>query len=376
MQIFDRYLLRIFLKVLLVCFVSMTGLYIVIDGFGNLDEFLKYSEQQGPRVLFDYYSARVPWVFNLVGGLFTLVAAMFTVTWLQRTNELTALQAAGIPTKRIIKPIIVAALGVSVFGVLNRELLIPSVRPRLIRNAQDWLGDQARNVEPVTDNQTDILIGGRSSYANEQRIAEPTFTLHRQWGQFGHQISAANAYYEVATDGRPGGYRLKDVTEPSDHADLPSAFDEGQPIILSPLDTKWLAEDELFVASEVSFPHLAGGNLWRELGSTSELITSLRNPSFDFGLRPRVMIHARFVQPFLDMTLFFLGLPLVLSRQNRNIFLAAGWCVLIVIAYFVVVIVCQALGDSGFLLSPALAAWCPLIILAPIATAMSHPIWQ
>ena len=87
-------------------------------------------------------------------------------------------------------------------------------------------------------------------------------------------------------------------------------------------------------------------------------------------------MHSRFVQPFLDVTLFFLGLPLVLTRRNRNIFVAIGLCVAVVIGYFVVLMVCQAMGSSGFLLSPSQAAWCPLIVLAPLAAALSHSLWE
>ena len=82
------------------------------------------------------------------------------------------------------------------------------------------------------------------------------------------------------------------------------------------------------------------------------------------------------MQPLLDVTLFVLGLPLVLSRQNRSVFVAAGLCVGVVIAYFAILFLCQGLGSSGLLLTPAQAAWCPLIILAPAAAALAQPLWD
>lgn len=378
MSTFDRYLLRLFVKVLLACFVSMVGLYIVIDGFGNLDEFIGYGREQGGlhKVVADYYSARIPWFFDHASGLLALVAGMFAITWLQRTNELTALMAAGITTKRIVRPLLAAAVVVSLLAAANRELVIPEVRDKLVRNAQDWLGQTAHKVDPVTDNRTDILLSGRASIAAEERIQEPTFTLHRQHGEFGRKLVAENAFYHSPTAGRPGGYLLVGVTQPENHVELASASLDGKPVILSSSDTNWLEANQLFVASEVTFADLACGPQYRQFASTGELVTGLRNPSLDFGLSTRVAMHARFVQPFLDVTLFALGLPLVLTRRNRNVFVAAGLGVGVVIAYFLVVIVCQALGASGFLLSPALAAWAPLIILAPTAAALSQPIWE
>jgi lipopolysaccharide export system permease protein len=97
MQIVDRYLLREFLKVFLICFVSLTGLFIVIDGFGNLEEFISHSKNSGGgllRVMGEYYAYRSLWFFDRMSGILTLIAAMFTVTWIQRHNE-PALQRAG-----------------------------------------------------------------------------------------------------------------------------------------------------------------------------------------------------------------------------------------------------------------------------------------
>ena len=88
------------------------------------------------------------------------------------------------------------------------------------------------------------------------------------------------------------------------------------------------------------------------------------------------MVHTRVVQPFLDLALFFLGLPLVLTRENRNILIAGGWCLLLVLVYFLVVITCQTLGNIGYLVSPSLAAWLPLMIFAPAAAAVSYSVWE
>lgn len=251
------------------------------------------------------------------------------------------------------------------------------MRDKLVRNAQDWLGESAKQVDPVTDNRTDILIGGRASFAAEQRIQEPTFTLHRPLGEYGRKLIAENAFYREPAGGRPGGYLLEGVTIPAEHATLPSASLEGEPVILSSFDNSdWLLPNQLFVVSDVTFSDLACGSQYRAFASTRELVTGLSNPSLDFGLRTRVSMHARFVQPLLDMTLFVLGLPLVLTRQNRSVFVAAGLGIAIVIAYFAVTSACQAMGASGFLMSPALAAWAPLIILAPTAAALSQPIWE
>lgn len=377
MQTYDRYLSWLFVRVLIVCFVSITGLYIVIDACSNADEFVGYGKQQDGvlPVLVDYYSSRVPWFFDQISALLTLMAAMFAIASLKRSNEMTALMAAGIPNSRIIRPLVFAALAVSLMAAANRELVIPQARDKLTRNAQDWLGQQARTVEPVLDHQTGVLINGRHTYAANQRIERATFRLHRTLGEFGRKIEAANAYYQPPSAQHAGGYLLREVN-PQHLEGLGTALLDGAPVIYSPLDTEWLKPDECFVVSAVTFDQLSGGSQWRQLASTVDLIKGTRNPSLSFGLDARVTIHARFVKPLLDMSLFLIGLPLVLSQNNRNIFVAAGWCLLLVVGFLLILMICHAIGGNGGLLSPVAAAWLPLLIFAPLATAISYPLWE
>lgn len=377
MTTFDRYVFGLFMKVLLVCFLSMAGLYVVIDTFNNMDEFLALGKKLGGfgRVLADYYGARMPWFFDRASALLALVAAMCAVTWLQRTNELTAVMAAGIPKMRVVRPLLVAAVLISIAAAANREMVLPSVRERLARNAQDWTGETGKQVQPVTDNRTDILIGGGAVFVAEHRIEQPTFQLYRTYGEFGRQLHGKNAWHKRADANHPAGYLLDEVAEPTKPLELSSATDGDRPVILTPRDyPNWLKPTQLFVVSDVGFEQISNGASWRRYASTSELIAELRNPSLDFGLDSKVLVHSRVVQPFLDLALFFLGLPLVLNRESRNIFVAVGWCFLLVLGFFLVVTLCQTLGSIGYLDSPSFAAWLPLIIFAPLATAAAYPL--
>jgi lipopolysaccharide export system permease protein len=144
-------------------------------------------------------------------------------------------------------------------------------------------------------------------------------------------------------------------------------------VVLTPEDTPWLAADTCFVVSEIDPTMLGHGSAWRQYASTLELIRGLRTGSLDFGADVRVAVHTRFVQPLLDATLLMLGLPLVLSRNNRNVFLAIGMCVGVVALFMLVLLACQALGTNG-LLRPALAAWLPLMLFVPVAVRIAKPL--
>lgn len=375
MRIIDRYLLRQFIQVFIICFCSLTGLYIVFDAFTNLDEFAKAAEKEGNllSLMGTFYAYRSVYFFDRTSGILALISAMFTITWIQRHNELTALAAAGIQTSRVIRPVIIAALAIGVLAAANREIVIPRISGHLSRDPNNLTGENARDLQPRYDLETDVLFRGRQTIAKDQKIVEPNFLLPAGLDEHGKQLTAAEAYFRPATKEHASGYLLRQVQKPAGLNKLPSLYLGKRLILITPRDAAWLKPNECFVASNVDFEQLTGAKGSRRFSSTWQLARGLRNPSLDYGADVRVTIHSRFVQPLLDATLLFLGLPLILSRENRNLFVAVGLCVSVVTVFMLIVLACQYLGTIYFL-SPALAAWLPLLIFGPLAAGVIEPL--
>jgi lipopolysaccharide export system permease protein len=378
MKTIDRYMLRQFVQTFLICYLSLTGLYIVFDAFTNLDEFMRCAEDEGGlfTLLGRHYSYQSIAFFDRLAGMLTLIAAMFTVTWIQRHNEMTALMSAGISRIRVVAPVIVGAIVISVIAAANRELVIPRFRHQLARRPQDLVGDKPQPLVPRYDNKTIILIRGDSTFGDRKRISQPNFHLPAGLDQYGSQLVAEDAFYQPEQADRPGGYLFDKVEKPKGLASRPSLVLDGQPVIITPRDAPdWLEEDQCFVVSQITFEQLTGGRALRNFSSTRQLAAGLANESLDFGPDIRVAIHMRMVQPFLDVTLLFLGLPLVVGRQTRNVFFAIGLCGAVTALFSLVVIAFQHLG-SILAVSPAFAAWAPLLIFVPVAVGMAHAMWQ
>jgi lipopolysaccharide export system permease protein len=300
---------------------------------------------------------------------------MFTVTWIQRHQEMTALLAAGIPRTRVLRPVFIAAIGVSLVAAANREVVMPSIRHQLALESKNLGGEQAAVMQSRFDSQTDILLGGEKIIPAEQKIVAPNFVLPRQLDQFGKQLTADEARFLPASGELPSGYLLGGVTAPKALLKQPSLLLDGKPVIMTPIGNDWLQKDQVFVVSGVSIEFLSAGATWRDFASTREMIHELRSPSTDIGADVRVAIHTRFIQPFLDTTLLFLGLPFVVTRTNRNPFIAIGLCLSVVTVFMLVVLGCQSLGSGGWIAAP-LAAWLPLLIFAPLAAALSDSLHQ
>jgi lipopolysaccharide export system permease protein len=379
MTIIDRYLLRQFTQNFVICFVSLMGVYVVFDAFGNLESFLQYAKGTALlKAMAAYYGYQSLFFFDRTSALLVLMSAMFTMAWIQRHHELTALMAAGISRIRVATPVLVAAVTITLLTVVNREIVIPQVKEQLSKRPADLKGDVFEELLPQYDNATDVLIRGHHLLTDQKKIEAPEFLLPSDRPElcvYGKTWAAREAFFLPAKDGHPTGYLLNDITLPANLAQRPSLMLEAHPVLMTPRENPWLKPNEVFFVSDVTIDELTGGLIMRRFASTAELIWGLKHRSIYFSPDVRVMIHARIVQPILDITLLFLGLPLVVARDNRNVFVAIGMSIGLVALFFIVAIACQQLG-ANLLISPALAAWAPLMIFVPAAVGMASSMWE
>ena len=373
MLIIDRYIIRLFLKILLVAGTGMIGLYVIIDLVGKFDDLTAQGASQGSvrTILFEFYGARILLLFDNISAPLTLIAAVAALVWMRHRNELTAIQAIGTGPFRVMKPLIFAAIAVSLLSLCSRELLIPRFHDRLTRTAHNWGGTKKEPFRPQHDESTDILIGGRWTFQARRQIVEPVFRLHKPIGPFNRPIVARLANWLPANGDHPAGYLLEGVTKPRNLHEYDSVFRERVPVILSPSDTPWLTANQCFVASEIDFDRLNRAGSGFQYQSSRQLIRNLASGRLDYRSVMRVTLHSRIVRPLLDLTLFLMGVSLVLSQRNKDVFVTAGLCGAAVVVFYGVTLVCQAMGNNGYLLSPVMAAWIPLLVFAPCAYSMT-----
>jgi lipopolysaccharide export system permease protein len=138
-RILDRQRYWSFFKAYVTCYISLVGLFIVIDAFSNMDEFTKRADgvAETLQVMARYYLIHQSLFFDYLCGVIGMMAAIFTVTWMQRNNEHIAILAAGISTQRAIRPVLVSSVIVSTFAVANQELIMPPNAEELAKSHDD-----------------------------------------------------------------------------------------------------------------------------------------------------------------------------------------------------------------------------------------------
>ena len=139
MRILDSQRYWSFFKAYVICYVSLVGLFIVIDAFSNLDEFAKRADgiAEMAQVMGRYYLIHQSLFFDYLCGVIGMMAAIFTVTWMQRNNEQLAILAAGVSTHRAIRPVLLSSVIVSTFAVANQELVMPRYAEELAKSHDD-----------------------------------------------------------------------------------------------------------------------------------------------------------------------------------------------------------------------------------------------
>ena len=369
MLIFDRYILRSFFKTYCLWFFCFIGIYIIFDLFTKTDGFIRAGGNVTGilSLIVRYYLVQSLPFFDRISPALCLASAITTVAMLMRNNELAPILAAGIPYLRVIRPIIFAVFFLTLGAAVSREFLLPRFLDVLQKDPAKYAQDPGTEVNAATDYQSQIQIQGERAYSAEKRLFLPTIVLSdKSLAIYGKNITAENAYFLPKTEEHPSGYILKEVHRPKELLTSPSlTLEGGQTIVFTPKDSPWLAEDECFVVSSIPFGYLATNETWRGYASTWEYIMAIRNQSLDLGHDIDSMIHTRITQPFLDMTLLFIGLPIILRRGDRNVFKAIGIIALLVLFFMLVQFASQFFGRNSEM--PVLGAWFPLFLFVPIA---------
>jgi lipopolysaccharide export system permease protein len=363
-RVLDRLMIYGYIKSYIICLVSLLSLYIVVDLFMNVNDFAHANDGLGPFLhhVGIYYAARSTTIFDRLAEMIVLLAAMFTIAWVQRNNELLPQLSAGTSTQRIVRPVLLAACGMLALTTLNQELVIPRLSNLLALNRDDPNGDRDLLVRSGYE-PNQVFIRGDVGIRKELLIRNFHCNIPQSVaaGNIVNLYAKEARYIPPDAKGKPrtGGWMLTE-TQP------PELEGWGNKDILEPI-----APGRYFLKTqEIDFDSITrDSHKWFYLASTWRLFQELCKSDVERLPAMAVLFHMRLTRPILGMILVFLGLSVILRDQNRNVFISAGLCLVLCAAFFAVCFACQQLGDKEFV-SPALAAWLPVLIFGPMAFVM------
>ncbi|MCE9531764.1 MAG: LptF/LptG family permease [Planctomycetes bacterium] len=355
MTILDRMLFFSFIRAYCICLTSTLSLYIIVDMFTNLDDFGVKADGFTDILnnIAHYYGYRVIQYYDRLCEAIALLGAMFTISWMQRNNELLPVLSTGVSTHRVLRPILFGAAVALGIGIGIQELVIPRIAPMLMTDRDDPGGDKDVAVHGAFDSSGVHMEG---SLANRKELVIKPFysTLPESASTNMIHLSAASAkYIPPSSDPLSGGWLMTGTTQ----AEIEN---DARPEMLIPL-----FPGKYFLRTrDADFETMTRHPKWYVFTSTRKLYTLLNKPEAPRQGPVAVMFHTRISRFFTGMLLVVLGLSIILRDQTRHVFISAGLCLLMCGIYFSVVLFCKFLGDGDYL-SPALSAWMPVLIFGP-----------
>ncbi len=130
LRIHDKYVLRGFVRVFAASVAAFTLIYVIVNVFEEIDNFIDHEATLGMVVR--YYVYTIPSILTYILPTSLMLATVFSLGVLARRNELTALIASGVSLVRVSRPILLFALGMSVFSTwFNDSVVAAANRIRL-----------------------------------------------------------------------------------------------------------------------------------------------------------------------------------------------------------------------------------------------------
>jgi len=361
-KVIDRYLIREFTYSYVVSVLIMISLYIVLDLFANIDEFVEGDKptEQIVKEITSYYAHHSFLYFAQVAGMITLVAACFTLARLQRNNELTAILAGGISLYRVALPIIVVGLLFNGLWVVDQEIVIPRIAHKLVLGHDEASGKSSFALWFLKERDNRLLSA--VMYNPEKRTMEQMIVLERDNdGRLVAKLSADEAVWDEQRKCWKliRGKRYSRVSAGADFV-IKGKMDKT-PVTYYYSD--W-TPNELLLRQSLG---------WTWYLSYRQLTDLLKKPY----LVPHISEvqsarHVRLTQPLINILLLLLGMPFFLNREPHNVLLSVGMCLLVAILCFMLGFVSGNVASTTS--HPALAAWLPIMVFGPVAAILMENI--
>jgi lipopolysaccharide export system permease protein len=357
----DRLFLLSYFRSYAIVWTSLISLYVVIDLFTNIDSFGKGGGGFRGTVehIVRYYGYQTSLIFDRMAEAISLLAAMFTVSWMQRNNELLPQLSAGVATRRVLRPVLLGAAVTLSLGPLNQELVIPRIAAQLMVAKDDPDGAKAQLIMGAYD-ASGVHIEGMAGFRKTQRVLKFWATFPESSPSGMVHLAAEEAFYIPPGDGpMTGGWMLRTLPPPH-----PDAFDV--PPSQLPPSLTMIDPGRYFLKTEdVNFDVVSRGATWFLYAPTPKLRELLDRPEPRRQAKVAVQFHMRITRPLTGAILVLLGLSVILWNPNRHVFISAGLCLCFCVGFYVCILGAKYLGDNSYV-TPPLAAWLPVLLFGPV----------
>lgn len=357
MRLLDRYILRHFLLAYFYCIAAFISIWFIFDISDNISTFL--DDRVSRALIAKYYLTQVPQILVILLPVALLLALLFCLGRLSRSNEIVSMLAAGVSVPRAIAPLLlVGLLTTGLSTVLNYSLAphAEHARKKLLEDPKSYR--QKGLLAQIFRNRTD----NRTWFIQQFKPGENEFrTVHIVQQDANDNIVtnyiATNALYHPETS----AWELEEVKVV--HYDETGNITKSD-VLGSITITDW---------SETPF-RLSSANVRAEYLSVPELRDYLSfNSDFPETLLAPFATHLqyRMAAPWTCLVIAFIAAPLGIGYSRRGLLSSVATAIILVFAMNFVTHLFLALGEGARIPTWA-AAWVPNIFFGALGLALLY----
>ena len=363
MRLLDRYILRNFFEPFLICFFGFIAIWLVFDLSDNGPDFIEV--RASLKQVFKYYLTQLPQTVLISMPVGLLLALLFSLSRMSRSNEIISMLTAGQSVFRITLPLMVVGVFASLGClVLNFELAPHSEAIKKIALEQITRAGKKSDRSLIEGHMFRDRMNDRTWYVRKMRsnTAELTgvhITQQDPEGNITRKWYANQAVYDAPTK----SWLLKrgmivDFTDKGDIAKI-DPFTTGRRLISGWTETPW----------RILSSHLEAQNL-----SVPELRDYLHfNSDFpDTQLAPyRTYLYHRWALPWSCLLVVFIAAPLGIVYSRRGVLAGVASSIFIFFAIIYITNFFLALG-KGARIPAFAAAWFPNVFFGGIGLVLLY----
>jgi LPS export ABC transporter permease LptG/LPS export ABC transporter permease LptF len=351
--ILDEYVLREFMKMFLMILAGLIIITLVFTSFDLIGDILR---NRVPLSTVGAYLVNLtPSMLYQITPVSVLIAALVTFSLLQRSSELVAMKATGISIYRLVIPVFVIAaiLACGLFAFDQYYLPQANRKQEALRNIikgrpaqttlnpdQKWIFGQQRPGEPGRIFYYQFFDPDQNAFANLSlfEFDPKSFGLTRRivaaravWDPEAHAWSFENGWVRSMQGANETGFReFQRASFPEVHEE-PGYF-----------------KKEALQSQEMNF------------GQLEHYIGDLQQSGFD-TVRLRVQLYHKIAYPLVTIVMAVLAIPFAVSMGKRGSLTGVAAAIGIVLVYWVVLGLFDAMGSAN-ILPAAIAAWSPDVL--------------
>jgi lipopolysaccharide export LptBFGC system permease protein LptF len=342
---------------LLTALVVVADLGARLDRISRSEKVLRAAGETPLVAVLEYYATLLPFLWWRMLPIAALIGGSFALTWLSRHNELAPVVLAGVPTQRLVLPVLVAGVVLAATQVAVRETFAPSVSRRhetlgrlLNGRESDRLFEVAHFHDPG---------GGRLSMAAY---------LPRS---FRMEDAFVHLRADAAAGGRRGLYRFPSLVWDAERKVW--VADRGG--VLSVLDPADPAGEERALPPGTVAPLEAPPSIleltFREGGALGLSSSEIRElvAAYPARHRLRLLLHQQGAVPVSLVVLLLIGLPFAVQLAKGRTMRRFLACVAIVALYQLTGTLAADLGARGEL-NPVVGAWLADVVFGALGIVL------